>query len=155
MAYRGHDPGAPGPLPDGCANERTRGRALPRGHGSLTDWQRGRRLPARHDADKTVDKANDKLVDAQTDYARADDAARAKLTVVESQTMSKKAKADFDVAIAKAEGRHDIATEKCGALSGVDKTACISAADASFAAEQADATARRDQTLVQAESSTV
>ena len=104
---------------------------------------------ARQDASKTESKSEEKVIDAQQEYAKTDANAREKLTEVESEAMAAQAKADFDVAKTEAEGRHNIAVEKCGALEGVDKTACVSTADASLAAELAAATANRDAALVQ------
>jgi len=65
--------------------------------------------------------------------------------------MISKAQANFDVALAEAEGLHNFAIEKFGALKGVDKTACLSTADAAFTANQATITADRDAALVQAD----
>lgn len=106
---------------------------------------------AQQDANKTEKKANEKVAAAQQDYAETDASAHAKLTAVESEAMIKSAHADFDVAMAAAEGRHKIAKEKCGASEGVDNKACLSTADATFAAEKADIIAHRDEALVQAE----
>jgi vacuolar-type H+-ATPase subunit H len=106
---------------------------------------------ARQDASKIEDKADAKVAAAQDVYARTDETARAKLTRAESEAMISKAHADFDVALVEANGRHDIAIEKCGQFTGVDKTACLSTADADFTAEQAAITATRDAVLVQAE----
>ena len=105
---------------------------------------------ARHDANDDVAQADDKVADAQQAYANADEGALRKLTKVESEAMIEKAKAAFDVASTEASGRHKVAKEKCGALTGVDKDACLSTADATLAAEQAAATASRDAALVDA-----
>jgi hypothetical protein len=64
--------------------------------------------------------------------------------------MSKTAEADFDLAVTKAKGIADVAAEKCGILSGVEKNACLSAAEATFEASKAQATAERDAALVAA-----
>lgn len=106
---------------------------------------------ARQDAGKIEDKADQKVAAAQDAYAKTDETARAKLTQAESEAMISKAHADFDVAMVEANGRHAIAIEKCGQFTDVDKTACLSTADADFAAEQAAVTASRDAILVQAE----
>ena len=90
-------------------------------------------------------------MDAQQAYAESDEIAAKKLTKVESDAMIKTANADFDVASAEAKGGYDVAKEKCDALNGVDKTACLSTADATLAANQAEATAIRDAALVSAE----
>jgi light-regulated signal transduction histidine kinase (bacteriophytochrome) len=105
----------------------------------------------RQDASETMNKAEEKVVDAQQDYAKSDASARAKLTEAESQAMVTKAKADFDVTIAEAEGRHAIEIEKCGALEDVSKKACLSTANATFEADKAAATAKRDAALVEAD----
>jgi vacuolar-type H+-ATPase subunit H len=105
----------------------------------------------RQDASETMNKAEEKVVDAQQDFAKSDASARAKLTDAEAQALVTKAKADFDVAIAEAEGRHAIEIEKCGALEDVSKDACLSTADATFEADKAAATAKRDAALVQAD----
>jgi hypothetical protein len=65
--------------------------------------------------------------------------------------MIKTAHADFEIASAQANGRADVARQACGSMSGVDKDACVSKADAILAAELAQATANRDATLVAAE----
>jgi vacuolar-type H+-ATPase subunit H len=104
---------------------------------------------ARQDADRTENKSEEKVIDAQQEYSKTDANAREKLTEVESDAMANQAKADFEVAKTEAEGRHNIAVEKCGALEGVDKKACVSTADANFAADEAAATAIRDNALAQ------
>ncbi len=106
---------------------------------------------AREDASKTENKANENVADAQDVYAESKAGAQEKLSAAESKAMIAKAKADFDVALTDAEGRHSIAIEKCGSLKGVDKTACVSTADAKLASDQADATAERDSALMDAE----
>jgi hypothetical protein len=85
---------------------------------------------ARKDADKTAAKANEQVADAKADYAKTEAGAQKVLSKAESEAMIKTAHADFDVAIAEAEGRNKVAKEKCDALKGVDKDACLSAAEA-------------------------
>jgi len=106
---------------------------------------------ARQDASKTESKANEKVAAAQHDYAKASASAQEDLSATESEAMIAMAKADFDVALTEADGRHSIEIKKCGALKDVEKTACLSSADAKLAADQANATAHRDAVLVQAE----
>jgi len=106
---------------------------------------------ARKDADKTAAKANEQVADAKAEYAKTDANAQKVLSKAESEAMIKTANADFDVAVAEAEGRNKVAKEKCDALKGVDKDACLSSAEAALAADKASATARRDETLVAAE----
>jgi vacuolar-type H+-ATPase subunit H len=105
---------------------------------------------ARQDASKSENAAIDKVVDARQAYAKTDASARAKVIEAESDAIRTMANADFDVAIAEAKGRHDIGTGKCGVLGGVEKTACLSTADAAFKADEANATADRDASLVEA-----
>jgi len=104
---------------------------------------------ARQEADKIERTSSDKVVDAQQAYTKTATTARQKLTKVESEALAAGANAEFEVANTEAEGRHNIAVEKCGALKGADKTACASTADANFAAEVAAATARRDTALAE------
>ncbi len=106
---------------------------------------------AQKDANKAENKADQKVAAAQQDYAETKAGAQGKLNKVEADAMVTMAKADFDVAMADLEGRHLIATKKCGMLKGVEKTACLSTTDAALAADQAIATANRDAILVQAE----
>ncbi len=106
---------------------------------------------ARDDRSEEVSKANEDVAEAKHDVMHGDDGEIKKLTAAEAEAMSEKAKADFDVATTDAEGRLNIATEKCDALSGVDKDACVSTANATFAADKAAATATRDAALVRAE----
>ena len=106
---------------------------------------------AQQEANKTEMKAEKKVDEAQQDYAKSQAGAQGKLNKTEAEAMSKMAKADFEVAMAEIKGRHNIATEKCGVLTGVEKTACQSSADATLAADEAIAIANRDAILVQAE----
>ena len=52
--------------------------------------------------------------------------------------------------MAKAKGIADVAKEKCGVLDGAEKSACLSAAEATFEASKAKAIAERDAVLVTA-----
>ena len=103
---------------------------------------------ARQEASQTENRVEEKVADAQHEYARTDATARAELTEVQAEALTKTAKADFDVAITEATGIRDVAKEKCGVLDGAEETACLSAADATFAASKAKAIADRDATLV-------
>jgi len=106
---------------------------------------------ARKDAGMAEDKADEKVANAQQDYAETDASARKELSVVEAEAMVKKANAEFDVANAEAEGRHGVAIQKCEMFAGAEKDACMSSADATLATDKAAAIARRDAALVQAE----
>lgn len=106
---------------------------------------------ARQDASKTVAKAQNKVVDAQQAYNKSDEGAQKKLSAAESSAMIKTAEANFEVAKTEAQGRNDVAAEKCAALDGVDEDACLSTAKADLAASEAAATATRDAALVHAE----
>lgn len=103
---------------------------------------------AREKAIQTEIKAEEKVVDAQQEYAQTNASGREELTEVQSKALSDTAKADFDVAIAKAQGIEDVAGEKCDVLDGAEKTACLSAAAATYAASEAKAIADRDAALL-------
>lgn len=105
-----------------------------------------------HDqAEKEVAEADKDVMAARDDYDASAEKAGAKLSASESEAMVVRAHANFDIDIAEAGGRHDIAKEGCGILTGVEKEACFSTVDAKHAAEEADATATRDASLVAAE----
>lgn len=106
---------------------------------------------AQKEAMKDENKAERKVAEAQQDYAETRAGAQGDLSEAEAEAMATMAKADFDVAMAEIEGRHNIATEKCGVLKGVEKDSCVSTADAAFEADKAIAIANRDAILVQAE----
>jgi hypothetical protein len=65
--------------------------------------------------------------------------------------MVKTALANYDVATARFDGEHAIASEKCGVLAGVERDACQSTAEATHQAELASAVATRDAALVRAD----
>jgi len=106
---------------------------------------------AQQDASKVENKAETKIVDAQQQYAETDADARAKVSDAQSEALQSTAKADFDVAVAEAEGRYNVAVEQCGVLSGAERKACMSKADAEYKADEALATANRDADLVVAD----
>lgn len=103
---------------------------------------------AREEASQTENRVEENVADARHEYARTDANAREELTEAQTEALRKTAKADFDVAITEATGIRDVAKEKCGVLDGAEKTACLSAADATFAASKAKAIADRDAALV-------
>lgn len=103
---------------------------------------------AREEASQTENRVEEKVANARQDYAKTDANAREELTEVQTEALRKTAKADFDVTITEATGIRDVAREKCGVLSGAEETACLSAADATFAASKAKAIADRDAALV-------
>jgi hypothetical protein len=106
---------------------------------------------ARVDAAAEIAGADERVADAERVYARTDAVASNVLTRAESEAMIETANANFDVARTTAAGNHDIEMEKCDALTGVVKDACISTADAAFAASEAAAISTRDAALVAAE----
>ena len=108
-------------------------------------------IEARQDASETMSKSNEEVASAREDYLRIDEGAREDLTEAESDAMVASAKAEFNIARTEAEGRYNIATEKCGAYTGVDRTACLSGADATYASAKALAIADRDEALVRAD----
>lgn len=106
---------------------------------------------ARKEAYKVESKAGQKVATAKQDYSKTTADAEQKLDKAEANAMTMTANSDYDVAMARVEGAHKVAVEKCDLLKDVEKTACKSTADAAFAASQAKATAIRDAALVQAE----
>jgi hypothetical protein len=105
-----------------------------------------RRFPAAE-----IARADARAADAERANARADAVASNALTRAESDAMIKTANANFDVARTTAVGYYDIEKEKCDALTGVVKDACISTADATFTASELAAISTRDAALVAAE----
>lgn len=116
------------------------------------------RAEARADTDAAVDDANDEVAaanaevrEARDDFDEAADEANDQLNATEAEAMAVRARANFDVAIVEAKGRHEIAKEKCGNLTGIEKESCFSTADAEHAADEAAAIATRDAALVAAD----
>jgi hypothetical protein len=106
---------------------------------------------ARQDANRVTANSDEKVRSAEQTYAKADADALARLKLTEAKAMTATAKTDFDVAMTDAQGRYQVANEKCGAATGVNKKACLSTAKASLAADQEAATASRDNALVAAD----
>jgi hypothetical protein len=105
----------------------------------------------REDANQEIDTAAGDVAQAQGDLVRTDARAADKLGEAESAAMAKTAHAIFAVAESEAEGRNDIAVQKCGGFIGSDQDACISSATAILTSELAAATSSRDTALVAAE----
>ncbi len=106
---------------------------------------------ARDEASEDAAKSNTSMAAAEKTYAEGEAAANKKLTAAEAEAMTQAAESRFDVLAAEAQGRYDIAKEACGALTGVDKTACVSKADETHQMDRAAAIAERDAALVAAE----
>ncbi len=106
---------------------------------------------ARQDASESAQEANKDVAQAGQTYGEKTDAARANLTEAEADAMRVNARSAYDIAVTDADGRHEIAKQKCDALTGTDKDACVSAADAALAADKANAEANRDATLASAD----
>jgi len=77
-----------------------------------------------------------RVADAERANARAGAVASNALTRAESDGMIKTANAKFDVARTTAVGHYNVEKEKFDALTGVVEDACISTADATFAASE-------------------
>lgn len=106
---------------------------------------------AREDKREDVAEANAEVAGARQDFEQDSNAAMKKLTAAEAEAMVKTANANYDIAIAQISGRADVARQACGAMTGVEKDACLSNAEATFEAEKAAAIAQRDEVLVAAE----
>jgi hypothetical protein len=92
---------------------------------------------ARQDASQAVTQARQDAATDNNSAAKDVDAKQMKLNSVAAQGA-------YDVEIAKAEGDHKIATEKCGMLSSDALKACTSQADADYDAAKARAKATLD-----------
>jgi hypothetical protein len=106
---------------------------------------------AQTNANKEVLMANEKIVDEQQAQSETSEDSRKKITQFESAAMIAKARADFDVAITQAKGRQRVAKEKCDALDRAARNVCVSAVDATMAADESLAAANRDNALLVAE----
>lgn len=105
---------------------------------------------ARAEASREVAKANERMDSAQQDRSEENNDADKKIAGIEAEGMSARARAEYDVAITAAEGRHRVSTEKCGAFDGAAKNACIANADATLAADRSLAASNRDAALLTA-----
>lgn len=103
------------------------------------------------DATDEVAEANQDVREARDDYDETAGEAHEELSATEADAMAVRARANFDVAMVEAKGRHEVAKEGCGDLTGVEKDACFSTADALHAADEAAAIATRDAALVAAD----
>jgi hypothetical protein len=106
---------------------------------------------AREEKDRVVARTSEDVAAARRTYSDSADDARSKLTAVEAEAMIKTAHADYDIASAQANGRAEIEKQKCGALTGVRRDACLSSAEARLQADLAEIAATRDAVLVSAE----
>lgn len=86
-------------------------------------------------------KAASEVADAKQDAAKNANAAEAKVDDKTSDLNNVTAKGDYDVVMAKADGDHKIATEKCNALAGDAQKACKDQADAKYDLAKANAKA--------------
>ena len=84
--------------------------------------------------------------DVQQNVAEAQQKANDKVAD-EAQDANKDASKDaYDVAVAKADGDHKVATEKCEALSGDAPKSCKDQADAAYKVDKANAEAQKART---------
>jgi hypothetical protein len=105
----------------------------------------------RQAANQDVAEANAQVATAKKAYTAFDKDARKQLTAAEAVAMVTTARAAFDIASAEAEGRHEVAKQRCDALAGMARDACLGSAIASLSADLTLATANRDTALVAAE----
>lgn len=88
--------------------------------------------------------AADNLARAREDAEKDINGAARDLTAEQKNMNSVAARGAYDVEIAKAEGDHKVATEKCGMLSNEALKACTSQADADYEAAKARAKSTLD-----------
>lgn len=108
---------------------------------------------ARATADRKTAAADAKVDDARQDYSKSETEANETLGKAQDKAASTIAEADYDRAIVEADGRFKVENEKCDALSGTAKDACVSAAESALAVEKAAAQSRRDAALAVADPS--
>jgi hypothetical protein len=125
-------------------------------HDSATDVAAAREdankavASARQDANASIARANETVADAHAVYVDEEQNARKSLTRAEADAMIARAHATYDVATTQIDGNFEIEGKKCGSLVGVDKTACLSAAEVTRAVDHAVVSANRDEALVAA-----
>jgi hypothetical protein len=106
---------------------------------------------ARATADRKTAAADAKVDDAQQAYGKSEAKANETLDKARDEAASTIAQADYDRALVEADGRFKVENEKCDALSGTARDACVSAAESALAVEKAAAQARRDAALAVAD----
>ena len=84
--------------------------------------------------------------EVQQNVADAQQDANKKVASESADANKDASKNAYDVAMAKADGDHKVATEKCEAMSGKDQKACKDQADAAYKMDQANAEAERART---------
>jgi hypothetical protein len=77
-------------------------------------------------------KAASEVAEAKQDAAKSANAAEAKVDDKTADLNSVTAKGNYDVVMAKADGDHKIATERCNSLTGDAQKACKDQADAKY-----------------------
>ena len=81
------------------------------------------------------------VADAKQDAAKATDKAEAKVDDKTADLNNATAKGAYDVAMAQADGDHQVATQKCEALAGDAQKACKDQSDAKYDLAKANAKA--------------
>jgi hypothetical protein len=94
-----------------------------------------------NDVSTDQQKAAKEVAEAQTDASKDISTAAAKVDEKKRDLNNVSATAAYDVAIAKADGNHKIALDKCAAPSGDAQTKCKDQADADYEAAKANAKA--------------
>jgi hypothetical protein len=92
-----------------------------------------------NDVSTDQQKAAKEVAEAQTDASKDISTAAAKVDEKKRDLNNVSASAGYDVAIAKADGNHKIALDKCSALSGDAQKKCKGQADADYEAAKANA----------------
>lgn len=103
---------------------------------------------ARAEASRQVAKANERMDSAQQAQSETTHDADRQLAGVEAEGMAAKARAEYDIDMTAAEGRHRVSREKCDAFESAARNACIGDADATLAADRSLAASNRDTTIL-------
>lgn len=106
---------------------------------------------ARVTADRATAAADAKVDDAQQTHGQSEAKANEVLAEAEGKAASTIAQANYERALVEAEGRFKVENEKCDALTGTAKDACVSTAESALAVDKAAAESRRDASLAVAD----
>jgi hypothetical protein len=94
-----------------------------------------------HDVSADQQKAANEVADAKKEASKEIGTAEAKVQEKTKDLNNVSAQAAYDVAIAKADGNHKIALDKCAAVGGDAQSKCKDKADADYEAAKANAKA--------------
>jgi hypothetical protein len=94
--------------------------------------------PVANDVAAAQHKAADNVADVRRDVAKDNASAADKVDDKSKNLNNIEAKGAYDIALARAEGNHNVALEKCNAVSGDAQSKCKDMADADYNAAKAN-----------------